>query len=262
MKTAGTLQCPFSNATLERMPREAPEATVIICPGGGYEHISPRESKPVAAAFGQRGCEAAILNYSVRANGRSEPLGLGPLRELGWAIRTMRAENGRANALPLFVCGFSAGAHLAASLGVHWDDAEAFPDERERKTQKPDGLILCYPVITAGAYAHRGSIANLTGGDTALNEYFSLEKYVSPRTPRSFVWHTMSDESVPVQNSLLFYSALVNAGVQSELHIFPRGAHGLSIATEETQQLEKHRFADAHIASWVQLCAEWMGCAN
>ncbi|MDO5111023.1 MAG: alpha/beta hydrolase [Clostridia bacterium] len=251
------IDCPFSAAFVTYQPMEACKGVVIICPGGGYEWLSARESLPVAAAFAKKGYQGVILYYSVA----DVPLGTLPLRELAWAVRAARdiaAWRGK----PLFVCGFSAGAHLAASLGVHGQDEALFTMREEREAQRPDGLILSYPVISAGIYAHRGSIARLTGGDAALNAYFSLENHVTAQTPPAFLWHTADDESVPVQNSLLFYEALLRAGVKSELHIFPTGAHGLSLATIEVQQPEKRRLADPHVAAWFDLCAAWMQCQS
>jgi acetyl esterase/lipase len=149
---------------------------------------------------------------------------------------------------PVFVCGFSAGGHLAATLGVHW---------KKLGLQRPDGLILCYPVITAvPELCNEESLHNLAGdGDRG---FYSLEDHVSPDTPPAFLWHTAGDESVPVENSLRFASALSRAGVPFELHVYPFGAHGLSLATEEVAQPENRRVPDPHVAGWIRECGEWM----
>lgn len=222
-------------------PPRDPRGCVLICPGGGYEWRSPREADPVARAFAEKGFAPAVLEYTCY---RGEPLGTLPLTQLGEAAGRMRElYPGRL----LAVCGFSAGGHLAASLGVH---------ARTLGLPRPDALILGYPVITAGAYAHRGSIRALAGdGDAA---FFSLEAHVNAQTPPTFLWHTSSDESVPVQNSLLFAEALARAGVPFELHIYPEGVHGLSLATPEVDEPQKRRLADAHVASWFGLCADWL----
>ena len=150
--------------------------------------------------------------------------------------------------LPVYVCGFSAGAHLAATLGVHG---------HALGLEVPDALILCYPVITADErWCSDESFRNLVG--EGEREFFSLEKYVSPDTPPVFLWHTAADEEVPVENSLLFAAALSAAGVPFELHVYPFGPHGLSLATKEVEQAEKDRFPDAHVAGWVRLCSEWL----
>ena len=216
--------------------------TIIICAGGAYEHLSVRESKPVARAFEEMGCKAEILRYSVREAGQP-PVGLAPVRQL--AARVAKAkENGE----KVIVCGFSAGGHVAATLGVHW---------RRLDLCRPDALILCYPVITAEAqYCNAASLENVAGD--ADRDFFSLERHVSPDTPPSFLWHTASDQSVPVENSLRFAAALSRCKVPFELHIYPKGAHGLSLATEEVAVPERGLLPDAHVAGWIGECESWL----
>ena len=225
----------------------SPELTcrgyIIICPGGAYSHLSPREAEPIARSFRERGWKSAILYYSVREKPTDPALGKKPLLELGKAMSLIKEKSPD---LPIAVIGFSAGAHLAASLGVHW---------KEEGLLKPDALILSYPVITAGAFAHKESIANLTEGDAS---YYSLENHVSADTPPTFLWHTAADAGVPVQNSLLFYERMLACGVKGELLIFPKGAHGLSLATPEVSEPEKNRYPDAHIARWFDQCVDWL----
>lgn len=152
------------------------KGSVIICPGGGYEYLSPRENQPVAEAFRKNGYFPFVLEYDVA----SPVLGNIPLKQAAWAVKTVR---GIRPGDRVFLCGFSAGGHLAASLGVHWNDREVF-GEADREC-RPDGLILCYPVITAGEKAHRGSIRRLAGEGDA--PYFSLENFVSRDTPPAFL---------------------------------------------------------------------------
>ncbi len=128
-----------------------PKGMILICPGGGYQWLSPREAQPVARAFAAAGWAAAVVYYTIREKPGQSPLGTLPVRQLGEALQTMQQ---RFPALSALVCGFSAGGHLAASLGVHW---------RELGLPRPDGMILGCPVITAGKYAHCGSIQNLAG---------------------------------------------------------------------------------------------------
>ena len=221
------------------------KASIIICPGGAYRFLSPRESEPVARTFREMGFETEILRYPIREAGEPEPLGLRPLHALADAVKRQRDTH---PGLPVYVCGFSAGAHLAATLGVHG---------RTLGMETPDALILCYPVITADErWCNDESFRNLVG--EGEREFFSLEKYVSPDTPPVFLWHTAADEEVPVENSLLFAAALSAAGVPFELHVYPFGPHGLSLATKEVEQAEKGRFPDAHVAGWVRLCSEWL----
>lgn len=217
-----------------------PKGVAIVCPGGGYEWLSPREADPVAAAFGRYGWAGAVLSYQVGRN-----LGTTPLRQLGAAVSLMRKNY---PGIPVIVCGFSAGGHLAASLGVHW---------RTLGLERPDALALAYPVITAGNYAHQTSICNLEGGDRDRS-FFSLETHVDSHMPPAFIWHTAEDPEVPVQNSLLLAAAMAKAGVPFELVVYPRGEHGLSLATPEVEDLEKKRYADRHVAGWFGQCMDWL----
>ena len=153
-----------------------------------------------------------------------------------------------ADGAPIFVCGFSAGGHLAATLGVHW---------KALGLSRPDGLILCYPVITAEeGLCNAESIRSIAGEEQRA--FFSLEKHVSADTPPTFLWHTAEDHSVPVENSLMFATALKRWGVPFEMHIYPFGEHGLSLATDEVTEFEKGRLPDAHVAGWIRECGDWI----
>jgi acetyl esterase/lipase len=237
--------------------------SVIICPGGAYRFLSPREAEPVARRFSERGWRPYILRYTTGEN-----LGTVPLREAAEAVRQLREWDAAAGEKGTVVlCGFSAGGHLAASLGVYWNNAAVFPDAASRRLQRPDALVLAYPVISAGVFAHRESIDRLAGtlaaaadGGTVPGgvEFFSLEKHVGADTPPAFIWHTAADEMVPVENSILFANALIRSGIETELHIFSRGLHGLSLATPEVDEPEAGRLSDTHIARWFDLCVAWL----
>ena len=243
-------------------PEYGPECikgNVIICPGGAYRWHSPREALPVAKAFAAQGWKPWILYYKVSVHG--EVLGTAPLCQAAAAVRKVRAASpGR----PVILCGFSAGGHVAASLGVHWNDEHLFAGE-DCSVIRPDGLILGYPVITAGKYAHRESMEMLAGPDPAAAEgnlagpgYYGLEAHVDAQTPPAFIWHTAGDSTVAVQNSLCFAESLAAKGVPFEMHIYPYGEHGLSLATMEVEEPEKHRYADAHVAGWFEQCVQWL----
>ncbi len=231
--------CPFSEATLAVQPAEQPKAVVLICPGGAYQWLSPREMWPVGNAFLAQDYGAAVLSYTVGTD-----LGTLPLREAGWAVGVLRQVFPY---LPVYIVGFSAGGHLAASLAVH---------AHRMNLEKVDAAVLCYPVISAGRYAHVQSIGNL--GKGPCEDFFSLERWVDKDTPPVFLWHTASDEAVPVHNSLLFAHALLDAGAVCALHIYPHGVHGLSLATKEVEEPEKMRYADVHVASWFSQCLLWL----
>ncbi len=224
--------------------------TILICPGGGYEFVSPRESEPVANRFNQMGYNTFVLTYSVNAS----PLKNKPLDDAKWAIKTIRSRCDELNVISdkIAVCGFSAGGHLAASLGVFWQE----------ELEKPNALILSYPVITGGEFAHKGSVNYLYGVDATEQErdLFSLEKHVSQNTPPTFIWHTQDDQTVPVENAFLFATALQKHKVKLEMHIFTMGAHGLSTATADVEDYTegKVRLADSHVARWTELCNEWL----
>lgn len=222
---------------------------VLIFPGGGYRILASHESEPVATRFYAEGYQAFTLSYSTC---RGEPLRDLPLREAAAAMAVLRehAAEWRIDPHKIAVCGFSAGGHLAASLGVHWNSGRI--PQADRESAKPNALILCYPVITAEAQARSESIQNLVGKDEDPAP-FQLERHVGPDTPPVFLWHTADDPSVPVNHSLLFLSKLQQHRISFESHIYAHGPHGLSLATAETTR------TDDHIATWFPLCAQWLG---
>lgn len=231
---------------------------VIICGGGGYERISDREQEPVLLQFLACGCSAALLKYSVAPN--EFPVSLLELAS-AVALARQKAEDWQIDPEKIVVCGFSAGGHLAASLGVFWDkDFVAGPLGLTADSCRPDGLLLCYPVITSGPKAHRSSFKKLLGeriGEEGLLEKVSLERQVTAAVPKTFLWHTRSDETVPVENSLLFAQALTEAGVEYELHIYPVGGHGLSLSREETAGEREYQL-QPYCIGWIHLAKAWM----
>lgn len=223
---------------------------VVICPGGGYEFCSPREAEPVALAFNSAGFHAVVVNYSIKA------LYPKPLIDLSNAVCIVREheKEWRIDTDKVIVCGFSAGGHLAASLGVFWNSEEAI--RREDGLNRPNGMILAYPVITSGPFAHTGSIKNLSGNSQEIAEKVSLEKQVTKDTPRAFIWHTFEDKTVPVENSLYMAEALRSENIPTELHIYPNGGHGLSLATEYTAESDLEIMPQ--IEEWIHLAVRWI----
>ena len=151
---------------------------------------------------------------------------------------------------------------MAACLGVFWD--EDFLAEKmglsaaEHARLKPNGMILCYPVITSGEFAHRGSFENLLGErEEELRQQVSLEYHITDKTPKAFVWGTYTDGSVPMENSLLLVSAMRRAGVPVEYHLFPQGAHGLALASKLTQSSDG-RHLQEECSIWTTLAHAWM----
>lgn len=225
---------------------------VVICPGGAYAFVSEREADPVALAFFARGYNVFILTYSVGENAKD----FQPLRELSETVRAIRNRpEWRVDPEHIAVCGFSAGGHLACSLGTMWDDPELLKTyDNHGGENRPNAMILGYPVITADEFAHVESIENVSGckKGTPGYEYFSLDKRVSKNTCPAFLWHTAEDDCVPVENSLKLAAALSQKKVPFELHVFPKGGHGMSACTGEVG------CPDDYNGRWVELAAAWL----
>lgn len=259
---SGTVQAALALYIQENYPDtygERRRPLVLICPGGGYEHVSVREGEPVAFHFLTAGCHAAVLWYDISKQGVTYPQAL---KELAWSVAYIRehADQYAIDPDKILVAGFSAGAHLAASLGCFWDK-EWLEQEMQmmRANYQPNGMILAYPVITSGTFAHRGSFEKLLGekANDALEEELSLEKQVTDKVPPVFMWHTIEDETVPLENSLMFAAALRKAGVSFEYHIFPHGGHGYALATKETA-MKAGAEIDPQCEQWIDLCKNWL----
>ncbi len=224
---------------------------VIIFPGGGYGFTTPREGEPIALKFLQAGYNAFVVHYSVTPNTHPQPL-LDATRAI--CMVKDNCKKWRVDKNKIGVCGFSAGAHLATSLCTHYMKPELQNIKgMEPGKNRPDLLIACYPVITGGEMAHRGSFDYLTGGDDSLVDYLSLEKHVHKDMPPVFMWHTFNDGAVPVENSLYFAEELSKKNIPCELHIFPDGPHGLATADKETNDDDY-----PHVKKWVGLCVDWL----
>ena len=229
---------------------------VLICPGGAYAFTSPREAEPIAIKFNAAGFHAFVLYYSVAPNKHPQPL-----KDISRAMCIIRenSKEWKINEDCVAVCGFSAGAHVAASIGSYWDSSylKGIPGIDSSKSN-PNAQILCYPVITSGTYAHAGSFYNLLGDNPSelLKQEMSLENSVTQKTPPTFLWHTLEDNSVPVENTLLYAKSLRSKNISFELHIYPDGPHGLSLANEETQ--EEGRGVYPNVATWMGLCITWL----
>lgn len=231
---------------------------VVICPGGGYRRISDRENTPVVTQFLAMGCHVMVLDYSVA------PVRFpGALQELAASVALVRRHSAgwMVNPEKIIVCGFSAGGHLACSLGAFWNqDFVSAPLGLSADDVRPDGMILCYPVITTGSDCHEDSFINLLGesaDDSALRKIVSLELQVGAHTPKTFLWHTWTDQAVSVANSLFLAQSLHKAGVNLEMHIYPAGCHGLSLATEEVSSPDGIHI-EPQCQSWISLVKTWL----
>ncbi len=224
---------------------------VVICPGGGYAICSLREAEPIALKFLEQGIQAFVLFYRVAPHRYPTPQ-----QDAALAIHHVR-ENAQAYCVDenkISIMGFSAGGHLAASLGVFYDRKCLYePFSLTKEDIMPNALLLCYPVISALENAHRGSFVNLTGEEDAEKHVpYSLENFVTEHTPPTFLWHTANDPAVPSENSLLFALALKKHNVPYELHIYPDGVHGISLADEETTPEDSPLLYNKYCQRWMK----------
>ena len=219
---------------------------MVVVPGGGYCMVSPTEGEIVAKKFYDFGYNCFVVTYTTNILFR-EPLNDQPMKDLSRAIRMIRCDSEKYRIDPdkLTIIGFSAGSHLCGSVCVHFDDIAENDSSLAAFSNRPDSAILSYPVITSGEYAHRDSFNALLGNDAADDKllYNSLEKQVTENTPPAFLWHTATDDLVPVENSFLYASALKKAGVNYALHVFSAGHHGLSLGNKDWAD---HKFGDPY----------------
>ena len=230
--------------------RQPSGASVIVAPGGGYGALaSNHEGRQVANLLNAAGVTAFVLKY------RLGPRYHHPI-ELGDAQRAIRLVRARAQEFGIAadrigMMGFSAGGHLAATAGTHFDRGNAnATDPIERASSRPDFLILAYPVVSFDpAIAHGGSVRNLLGEnpDPKLIEDLSNDLRVTTETPPTFLFHTNADTGVVAENSVRFYLALRRAKVPAEMHIFENGPHGVGLA-----------LGDPSLGAWPGLLTTWL----
>lgn len=229
-------------------------AMFIVCPGGGYLELAEHEGKPVAEWLRSLGVAAFVLRYRLGPRYHYPA----PQEDAARAIRYLRdhAAEWGLDGRRLGILGFSAGGHVAATAGTHFDyGAPASPDPVERQSSRPDLMVLVYPVISMiPPYAHGGSRRALLGAFPApgLARSLSDQTQVERDTPPAFLVATSDDPVVPVQNSLMFASALKSAGVPFELHIYQHGPHGFGLADASSPQ------PNPVLATWKGLCATWL----
>lgn len=233
--------------------RPAPDrdtgASMLVLPGGGYRNLAPHEGAGYAEWLAAHGITSYVLQYRLGGHGYRHPR---MLQDAARGLRTVRQrarEEGR-DPQRVGIIGSSAGGHLASTLLTRFDAGSAdATDVIERESSRPDLGILCYPVITLGEFAHAGSRANLLGDAPApeLLGELSSERQVTAETPPCFIWHTAADAAVPVENALLFASALSRAGVPFALHVFEKGAHGLGLGRPQSPA-----------PPWADLCLAWL----
>lgn len=240
------------NLTIYLTPKEKACGTgIIICPGGGYEHLSiEKEGTTPALWLNSLGISAFVLDYRHGGKGYQHPA---PLEDAQRAVRLVRDNAAKWNldTNRIGIMGFSAGGHLASTIGTHFDAGDAgASDPIDRASCRPDFLVLCYPVILMDSpFTHKGSQKHLLGDqpDADLLKNLSTDTQVTSDTPPTFLFTTDADKGVPAENSVQFYLALRKAKVPAELHIYQNGPHGLGLAPNEPV-----------VNTWKDRLADWL----
>jgi acetyl esterase/lipase len=232
---------------------KATGAAMVICPGGGYGGLAPHEGAHYARFLNEQGIAGFVLKYRLAPAGYHHP---SMLMDAARAVRTVRAKAAEWKLDPkrIGIMGSSAGGHLTSTLLTHFDAGKPeAEDPVERQSSRPDLGILCYPVVTMmGPYAHKGSRNNLLGKEPSeeLVRLLSNELQVTKETPPCFIWHTLEDTGVLMENSTQFAEALRKAGVPFDLHIYQKGAHGIGLGSTTYDPAKWH--------PWTHDCVFWL----
>jgi len=232
-------------------PASATGAALVICPGGGYTGLAPHEGNDYALWLNQHGVAGFVLKYRLGSSGYHHPA---MLQDAARAVRLVRARAGdwKIDIKRVGIMGSSAGGHLAATLLTHFDSGNPADDDPiERQSSRPDIGILCYAVISMGQYTHAGSKRALLGPNPSpeLVQLLSNDLQVTTNTPPCFLWTTFEDRTVPMENSMLFASALRKNNVPFALDIYQKGRHGLGLD-------DKPPFPHPH--PWAADCLVWL----
>lgn len=209
---------------------ESTGTSILICPGGAYTFLAYQEEGiSIARAFAAKGITAFVLKYRLPKKSTMIEKSIGPLMDAQQALKVIRTNSKKWQLNPdrLGVIGFSAGGHLASTLGTHFKK-DYIPNE-DKCNLRPDFMILIYPVISMiDSITHTGSKISLLGMDPSkeMVENFSNELQVTSATPPTYISHCGDDKTVDVSNSIVFYQALLKKGIDAELHLFPKGDHG------------------------------------
>ena len=230
--------------------QDANKTAIIVCPGGGYSRLaSGHEGNEVAEAFNKIGVTVFVLKYRLPFDSCMTNKEIVPLQDLQQTIKLVRdrAAGFDINPTMLGVIGFSAGGHLV-STGIT-KFTESYIENTSNTSLRPDFAILGYPVISMdSAICHKGSRDNLLGKKAAAAKLnlFSSDMQVTAQTPPTFLVHASDDKSVPVENSIRFYQALIKNKVNAELHIYQNGGHGFGLHNATTSD------------AWFERATTWM----
>ena len=234
--------------------RNATGEAVVVCPGGGYSVLAyDWEGSDIACWLNSQGIAAFVLKYRLPGNKSNIIPRESPLMDAQRAMRLVRfnAEKWNVDPTKIGVMGFSAGGHLASTLSTHYDRGNpSSEDPVEQVSCRPDFSVLVYPVISfQEEITHMGSRTNLLGAHASaeLVDYYSNELQVTPDTPPAILIHSGDDDAVPVENSIAYYKALRANNIDSELHIYPYGGHGYSLA-----------IGRGHLSTWPDRVIDWI----
>ncbi|MDN3618841.1 alpha/beta hydrolase [Polaribacter undariae] len=235
--------------------RNATDKAVLIYPGGGYTMLAyDWEGTEIAKWFNSKGITAFVLKYRLPNSKSQKTPNKAPLQDAQRAMRWVRfnADKFGINPNKIGVIGFSAGGHLAATLGTQFDTKNNFKEEPiDTISARPDFMALIYPVITMkDDYTHKGSRNQLISKKPTqkLIKQYSNELQVTENTPPTFLVHSSNDSAVPVENSLQFYKALNDKKVKVEMHIYPYGGHGFSLAVNQK----------GYLHTWLDRLDDWL----
>jgi acetyl esterase/lipase len=228
---------------------KATGTAIIIFPGGSYINLATgHEGADIAREFNKIGVTAFVVKYRLPSDQIMVDKTIGPLQDAERAIQIVRqrAAEWGVNPSKVGIIGFSAGGHLASTLDTHFD--KVVIENKANISLRPDFAMLIYPVITFGPFAHAYSRENLVGKNPSAEtlELYSNEKQVTANTPPTFLIHAEDDDVVPVQNSLLFYNALLKNKVKSEMHLFQAGGHGFGLNNPKSKD------------KWFDWAANWL----
>lgn len=251
-------------------PKTASRPFILIIPGGGYNHYGRHETEQIALKMASLGFSSAVLFYRIKPTKFPEPL-----LDAAQAVSLVRKNSKKWNINPdkIILLGFSAGAHVAASLGAYWNSnlISSFSNLPPQEI-KPNALVLSYPVITADEnFCHKGSIDALlenlsedekkklveASNSKNLRSVVSIEEHVTKDFPPSFIWHTLADEAVPAENTIFLAQALRRAKVEFEYHLFSRGRHGLALSCAQTANADGSNI-EKECEIWPDLMLEWL----
>ena len=233
--------------------KNATGEAVLIFPGGGYGILAyDWEGTDIAKFLNSKGIAGIVVKYRLPSDTSQINKQYVPLIDAQRAIRLTRSHADQFNLKPnkIGILGFSAGGHLASTLGTHFKEKVYEPiDAADEFSARPDFMALGYPVITFGPKTHNGSKSKLIGKNASVSlvDYFSNEKQVTEQTPPTFLLHASDDTAVPVDNSILFYNALRNNGVSVTMHIYPKGGHGFGLGLH-----------DGHLKGWGDRMIDWI----